>query len=102
MRAIKCSSCGANDFRTENGFMVCNYCGSKFIIDESNRVATHHKDSLRNDIEINRTVTQKNTSLRSDVEQLLAKCKANPRRARKYAILVLEMDPTNKEALKYL
>ena len=37
-----------------------------------------------------------------DVERLLQKCRTDRRNARKYANLVLDIDPTNQEALKYL
>jgi len=41
-------------------------------------------------------------SLDSDVERLLLKCHEDPRRAARYANLILDIDPTNEEALKYL
>ena len=41
-------------------------------------------------------------SLEDDVQQLLQKCKMNPANARRYANLILEIDPNNKEAMKYL
>ncbi len=37
-----------------------------------------------------------------DVARLLAKCEAEPARARKYANLVLDIDPDNAQALRYL
>ena len=37
-----------------------------------------------------------------DVAELLRKCRENPARARKYANLILDIDPDNPEALKYL
>lgn len=65
--------------------MQCKYCGSCFKItqdDLSNR---------RSDI-----------SLGNDVNELLMKCKTDPRNARKYANLILDIDPYNEEALKYI
>ena len=40
--------------------------------------------------------------LDDDVAKLLRKCRENPARARKYANLILDIDPDNPEALKYL
>ena len=40
--------------------------------------------------------------LDDDVAELLRKCRENPARARKYANLILDIDPDNPEALKYL
>lgn len=37
-----------------------------------------------------------------DVARLLAKCEAEPARARKYANLALDIDPSNTQALKEL
>ena len=71
MRALKCSCCGGSDFRTESGYMVCNYCESKFIIDEPNTSTMRSKPSSKNDVEPNKTVAQQGIALRSDVEQLL-------------------------------
>lgn len=85
MRAIICSNCGGSDFRSEKGYMVCNYCDSKFKIDDSNRPSP-----------------QSTIALGNDVERLLKKCQSDPKRAKKYANLILDIDPTNQEALKYL
>lgn len=41
-------------------------------------------------------------ALDDDVVRLLAKCEAEPARARKYANLVLDIDPSNTQALKEL
>ena len=85
MKLIKCEQCGANDFYMENGFRICNYCGAKFLIETQ-------------DLAIKSTAIE----LNSDVQRLLNKCKADPKRAKKYANLILDIDPSNKEALKYL
>lgn len=87
MQVVKCESCGAPGLRIENGYYVCDYCGSKFLIQKKDMPGG---------------VTAFNTGLDSDVERLLEKCKSNPERAKKYANLILEIDPFNKEAKKYL
>ena len=80
-----CSNCGANEFILKYGYRVCKYCNSKFEI-KSN--------------------TSKNggsaISLQSDIDILLQKCKDEPWNSRKYASLILDIDPTNREAQKYL
>lgn len=81
MAELVCACCGANDFRIEKGFRICNYCDTKHEI-------TVKKTS--------------NIAVGDDVAALLEKCKANPYNARKYANLILDIDPQNKEALKYL
>jgi len=49
-------------------------------------------------------VPKKGTSiaLNEDIRMLLRKCKEDTANARRYANLVLDIDPSNKEANKYL
>ena len=72
MKAIVCEKCGASDFYDENGIRTCRYCGARY------RIA--YTSSIGLDDE----------------------CRENPARARKYANLILDIDPDNPEALKYL
>ena len=85
MKQIKCTQCGANELYLENGIMVCKYCNARFILKSE-------------DIGINTA----DISIKSDVEELLKKCRLYPRNARRYAKLILDIDPDNDEALKYL
>ena len=85
MKVLSCEKCGSNDLQCDGNYLVCPYCGSKYLMDPSDK-----------------QVKQSNISLGSDVERLLEKCRREPRNARKYANLILDIDPTNKEALKYL
>lgn len=81
MAELRCASCGASDFRVEKGCRVCNYCDTKYEMEVK-------KPSC--------------ISLDDDIAVLLKKCKSDPRNARKYANLILDIDPTNKEAMKYI
>ena len=85
MRIIQCSNCGANGLVERNGCIVCEYCDSKFIIESSD-------------------FPQKSMgmSLNADIENLLQRCRTDPKNARRYANRVLDIDPTNLEALKYI
>ena len=85
IKQIKCTQCGANELYLENGIMVCKYCNARFILKSE-------------DIGINTA----DISIKSDVEELLKKCRLYPRNARRYAKLILDIDPDNDEALKYL
>ena len=85
MQKIVCSCCGAHEFERKTGFLVCSYCGTLF-----------HPDAVEmGDGESIIGVNQ-------DIERLLQKCRSDAKNAKKYANLVLDIDPSNIEALKYL
>lgn len=85
MKQSICPNCGADIFIYKDGVKMCKFCNSRFSLEGEGQ-------------------TQKNSevSLRDDIARLLEKCKTDPLRARKYAGLILDIDPTNREAKKYL
>ncbi len=85
MKKNSCPNCGLNDFIFKEGFAICQYCNSKFVLE---------KDDL--------PIKGSNISLQYDISILLQKCKNDPKNAKKYAGLILDIDPTNTEAKKYL
>ena len=85
MRIIKCEQCGANDFSFDRGFRVCKYCGAKYLLETTD---IPYKETTIN--------------IGNDVRMLLEKCKKEPTKAKRYANLILDIDPDNKEALRYL
>lgn len=85
MRQLVCPNCGAGDFIYKDGIRICKYCNSKY--------------ELTSEEKPKRTAQ---VSLQSDIDILLEKCKADPARDRKYAELILDIDPTNNAVWKYL
>ena len=85
MKKLVCANCGANLFTDQGGVKVCQFCDSQ------------HKPE-----KTDKPKKQSTISLQSDIDRLLQKCKSDPARASRYAGLVLDIDPTNKEAKKYL
>ena len=85
MKVIVCSQCGGNNWQEKDGFWICAYCGTIF------------KPTKEDGLE-----SSTNISIQSDVQRLLQKCKTDPKNAKTYANLILDIDPTNTEALKYL
>ena len=85
MKAIKCEHCGGDEFIEKSGYRICKYCKSKFQIAKEERLQPGS-----------------HIAINDDVERLLQKCRENPRRAHKYAALILDIDPTNIEARMYL
>ncbi len=84
MKVQICERCGGGEFVDRDGYRICQYCNTKFLITPED-------------------VTRKESSiaLDDDIKMLLQKCQDDPANARRYASLVLDMDPSNVEALKY-
>ena len=38
MQAIKCELCNGNDFVKQDGFFVCQHCGTKYTLEEAQRL----------------------------------------------------------------
>lgn len=88
MKALNCKCCGATGVIIRDGFVICEYCDARYLLTAEDY---GFADPLNNGI-----------SLESDIERLLMKCRTDPRNARKYANLILDIDPDNEDALKYL
>ncbi len=91
MKAFICPCCGAPEFQDENGYKVCQYCGGRFLPNALVQNTPRTQPPVSAGIVIN-----------DDVQRLLMKCKTDPKNARKYANLILDIDPNNREAYKYL
>lgn len=85
MKLIECQQCGSSELQEVNGVLVCEYCRSQFV------PQTDDLPPVESSIELD-----------SDVAALLKKCEVDPGNRRRYASLILDIDPTNSEALKYL
>ena len=85
MKTVECKGCGSSDLYEENGYLICRYCGTKHLITADDKPA-------------------KNSSidLAADVERLLQRCKEDPARAKTIAQRILEIDPNNQEAKRFL
>lgn len=84
MKLLNCQKCGARDMFEQNGYRICCYCRSKYDL--------HAEDIIAHSSKI---------SLGEDIKMLLQKCRDDPANARRYANLILDIDPSNNEAKKY-
>lgn len=84
MEIRSCKRCGSTEFMQKGNGYVCLYCRSAY----HENAGSKSGDSV--------------IAISHDVENLLEKCRTNPSKASKYANLVLDIDPGNSEALKYL
>jgi uncharacterized Zn finger protein (UPF0148 family) len=85
MKLIECTKCGSNELFDEKGYVVCAYCRLKFVPSPED-------------------VSKKGAiiSVYDDIQELLAKCTSDPENRRRYASLILDLDPTNTDVLRYL
>lgn len=81
MKAVQCQNCGSTDLKKENGYWVCQYCGTKNYFTED------EKPAKESDIVLD-----------EDVKRLLDKWDSDPANADKYAKLILQIDPNNARA----
>ena len=81
-----CQNCGSSDFTWIGSKRVCSYCRSPYSPPKTER----------------NSGTDTEVSICDDVKRLLKKCADDPIRARRYASLVLDIDPSNVEALRHL
>ncbi|QUA51833.1 hypothetical protein [Aristaeella lactis] len=97
MRALICSSCGASRWKEDGEYRICLFCGTKFekTSEDKHRI-------IPSIIQTVAKQTESTIAINEDVALLLQKCKSDPKNARKYANLVLDIDPSNQEAQKYL
>ncbi|MEI6230618.1 MAG: hypothetical protein WCP81_07790, partial [Actinomycetes bacterium] len=65
--------------------IVCAYCQSQFVPDVED---ARPMESV--------------IGVHSDIQNLLEKCKTDPANRRRFASLILDLDPTNREAAEYL
>jgi len=85
MKLIACTRCGSKELSEQDGYVVCAYCRSRFV---------PQADDLRQEESV--------IGVYSDIQRLLQKCQDDPANSRRYAGLVLDLDPTNQTARQYL
>ncbi len=85
MKASECTKCKSNELYEDNGYLVCAYCRVKFV-----RSSGERPDIVSA------------IAIIDDVERLLSKCINDPLNKRRYANLILDIDPHNAVAKSYL
>jgi len=85
MKSQNCERCGGGEFVDRDGYRICQYCNTKYLVTPDD--ATQKVSSI---------------ALDNDIKMLLKKCQDDPANVRRYASLVLDMDPGNVDAVKFL
>lgn len=98
MNKLVCELCGCNDLVKQEGFFICQACGTKYTVEEARKMM------------IEGTVDVSGSTVKVDTSAAVEKYLANARRAKqkedweeteKYYNLVEQNDPTNIEAIFY-
>lgn len=98
MDILICKNCGANLLERKNDYWVCLYCESRFAITSKERCT----NLSRPQVALSHNGVDSSIALDDDIQRLLKKCKTDPKNAKKYANLILDIDPDNTEVYKYL
>ena len=85
MKVVICERCGSGEFVDQGEYRVCQYCNTQY-------------QKTSEDV----TKKASNIALENDLSMLLQKCRDDPENSQRYASLVLDIDPGNLEALKYI
>lgn len=85
MKLVVCTKCGGNELHQEHPHVVCAYCRVRFV------PGTQDVPAVSSVV-----------SVFDDVQRLLVRCRNEPENRRRIAGLILDIDPTNTEALTYL
>ena len=88
-----CTQCGATKLKEEGTYFLCPYCGTKYSLSRKAK-STSCTSSVNASVH--------GISLESDIDRLLQKCKIDPQNAKRYANLILDIDPNNQEAKRIL
>lgn len=94
MKALKCEMCGSNDVVKQDGFYVCQNCGTKYTVEEARKMM------IEGTVEVQGTVTVDN---KGSINNYLLMAKnaydsGNQKEAESYCNRIIEIDPTHSEA----
>jgi len=85
MKRIVCENCGGNRLIEHAGYLLCAYCNTRYVLQGVDLPSGNSPMTIN-----------------EDIANLLRKCHEDPTKARRYANLILDIDPSNEEALRYL
>ena len=98
MKTLVCEMCGNNDLIKQDGVFVCQYCGTKYSLEEARKMM------IEGTVDVSGSIVKVDTS--DELENLYtiahrAKDANNNEKAAKYYDMILVKDPTSWEASFY-
>ncbi|MBE6900311.1 MAG: hypothetical protein E7479_06580 [Ruminococcaceae bacterium] len=91
MKALQCEMCGSQDMVKQDGFFVCQHCGTKYSVEEAKKMMVEGTVKIDNSDFVEKYLQNARR----------AKQKEDWEEAEKYYNLVEQNDPTNIEAIFY-
>ena len=91
MKSMTCEMCGNNDLVKQDGYFVCQYCGTKYTVEEAKKLMVEGTVKIDNSDFVEKYLQNARR----------AKQKEDWEEAEKYYNLVEQNDPTNIEAIFY-
>lgn len=97
MVKMVCEMCNASDFKKENGFFVCQYCGVKYSPEEAKHMIIDGTVAVQGTVQVDHSSELENDLLNAR----RAMKKEDWEKAEHYYDLVEKHDPSNWEAIFY-
>ena len=96
MKALVCELCGSNDMVKQDGMFVCQFCGTKYTVEEAKKLLIE----INGPVEVEGTVKVDSTAQADNYLSLLRTAYSGKdiEGIVKYSEKVLELDPNNYEA----
>lgn len=91
MKSMTCEMCGNNDLIKQDGYFVCQYCGTKYTVEEAKKLMVEGTVKIDNSDFVEKYLQNARR----------AKQKEDWEEAEKYYNLVEQNDPSNIEAIFY-
>lgn len=91
MKSMTCEMCGNNDLIKQDGYFVCQYCGTKYTVEEAKKLMVEGTVKIDNSDFVEKYLQNARR----------AKQKEDWEEAEKYYNLVEQNEPTNIEAIFY-
>ncbi len=97
MKALKCEMCDSNDIIKEDGYYVCQNCGTKYTVEEARKMM------IEGTVDVSGTVKVDNSAELNNLYELAHRAKNdnNSENAEKYYSQIIIKDPSSWEANFY-
>ena len=94
MKAVVCELCGSNELVKEDGMFVCQYCGTKYSLEEARKLMVEATVTVSGTVKVDGIASADNLLMRAKAIE----AQGNIDEAESHYYRVLDLDPENVEA----